>query len=91
MPERRLERQLRADYEALLDEIVAGLTADNHAIAVALASIPEKIRGFGHVKLRHIESAKAEEKIAARAIPRWAGASAAGGGVSVPVSPHAAD
>jgi indolepyruvate ferredoxin oxidoreductase len=63
MPERRLERQLRADYETLLDEIEEGLTADNHEIAVALASIPEKIRGFGHVKLRHIESAKQEEKI----------------------------
>jgi indolepyruvate ferredoxin oxidoreductase len=62
MPERRLERQLRADYETLLDEIEEGLTADNHEIAVALASIPEKIRGFGHVKLRHIESAKQEEK-----------------------------
>ncbi len=62
MPERRLERQLRDDYEAVLDEIIAGLNADNHAIAVALAAIPEKIRGFGHVKLRHIDSAKAEER-----------------------------
>jgi indolepyruvate ferredoxin oxidoreductase len=61
-PERRLERQLRADYEALLDEIVAGLTPDNHALAVALASIPDKIRGFGHVKQQHIATAKAEEK-----------------------------
>jgi indolepyruvate ferredoxin oxidoreductase len=62
MPERRLERQLRADYETLLDEVAAGLTAENHAVAVALAAIPDKIRGFGHVKLRHIDSAKAEEK-----------------------------
>ena len=62
MPERRLERQLRDDYEAVLDEIVEGLNGDNHAVAVALAAIPEKIRGFGHVKLRHIDSAKAEER-----------------------------
>lgn len=62
MPERRLERQLRADYEALLDEIASGLTPDNHKLAVALASIPDKIRGFGHVKERHIATAKAEEK-----------------------------
>ncbi len=62
MPERRQERQLRDDYDALLDEIILGLSADNHALAVALASLPEKIRGFGHVKQRHIESAKAEEK-----------------------------
>ena len=61
MPERRLERQLRADYEALLDELVAGLRPDNHTLAVALAALPEKIRGFGHVRLQHIEAAKAEE------------------------------
>ena len=39
-PERRTERQLIADYEALLDEIVARLTPANHAIAVALAAMP---------------------------------------------------
>ena len=50
--ERRTERQLIADYEALLDEIVDRLTPGNHALCVALASIPEKIRGFGHVKER---------------------------------------
>ena len=59
--ERRTERQLIADYETLLDEIVAGLTADSHATAVALASIPEKIRGYGPVKERNLEVAKAEE------------------------------
>jgi indolepyruvate ferredoxin oxidoreductase len=60
--ERRMERQLIADYEALLAEIVEKLTPANHALGVALASIPEKIRGFGHVKLRHLEAAKAEEQ-----------------------------
>jgi len=59
--ERRLERQLLADYRALLDEILTSLTPENHACAVALASLPEKIRGFGHVKLRNAEAAKAEE------------------------------
>ena len=44
--ERRTERQLIADYEALLDEILAGLTPQNHHLAVGLAVIPEKIRGF---------------------------------------------
>jgi indolepyruvate ferredoxin oxidoreductase len=60
--ERRMERQLIADYEALLAEIVEKLTPANHPLGVALASIPEKIRGFGHVKLRHLEAAKAEEQ-----------------------------
>jgi indolepyruvate ferredoxin oxidoreductase len=59
--ERRTERQLIADYEALLSEILAKLTPENHALCVALAAIPEKIRGFGHVKERHLKQAKAEE------------------------------
>jgi indolepyruvate ferredoxin oxidoreductase len=61
--ERKTERQLIADYEAMLGEIVDRLTPANHATAVALAAIPEKIRGFGHVKLRHLAAAKAEEKM----------------------------
>ena len=59
--ERRTERKLIADYEALLAEIIAKLTPDNHHIAVGLAAIPEKIRGFGHVKARHLVAAKADE------------------------------
>jgi indolepyruvate ferredoxin oxidoreductase len=59
--ERKIERKLIADYEATLTEIFERLTSDNHAVAVGLASIPEKIRGFGHVKQRHIMNAKAEE------------------------------
>jgi len=60
-PERRTERQLIDDYEAMLADITGALTPDNHAVAVALASIPEKIRGFGYVKQRHLTAAKAEE------------------------------
>jgi indolepyruvate ferredoxin oxidoreductase len=60
--ERKMERKLRADYEALLSEIVERLTPDNYNAAVGLASIPEKIRGFGPVKQRHLASAKAEER-----------------------------
>ena len=59
--ERRTERKLIADYEAMLDEVLAGLTAENHHLAVGLAVIPEKIRGFGHVKQRHLAAAKADE------------------------------
>ncbi|MFG1227195.1 indolepyruvate ferredoxin oxidoreductase family protein [Xanthobacter wiegelii] len=60
--ERRTERTLIADYERTVGELLAKLDPANHAIAVAIASIPEKIRGFGHVKLRHLEAAKAEEQ-----------------------------
>ncbi len=59
--ERRSERKLIADYESLLATLVAELTPYNHATAVALASIPEKIRGYGPVKQRHLAAAKAEE------------------------------
>ena len=59
--ERRTERQLVHDYEALLDELIARLSPDNHHLAVGLAAIPEKIRGFGPVKMRHLVAAKANE------------------------------
>ena len=58
--ERRAERALVADYEAMLDDILARLTPDNHALAVALASLPDKIRGFGPIKMKSIDAAQAE-------------------------------
>jgi indolepyruvate ferredoxin oxidoreductase len=60
--ERKTERQLVRDYETMLEEVLAKLAPDNHPIAVGLAAIPEKIRGFGHVKMCHLEAAKAEER-----------------------------
>ncbi|KZD12153.1 indolepyruvate ferredoxin oxidoreductase family protein [Oceanibaculum pacificum] len=60
--ERRMERRLIAEYEALIDELLAGLSAENHGIAVALAGLPDKIRGYGHVKEANLAKAKAEEK-----------------------------
>jgi indolepyruvate ferredoxin oxidoreductase len=59
--ERRTERRLIADYEAMLGEILSRLTPANHQVAVGLAAIPERIRGYGDVKARHLVSAKAEE------------------------------
>ncbi|MDB5560462.1 MAG: indolepyruvate ferredoxin oxidoreductase family protein, partial [Enterovirga sp.] len=59
--ERRLERQLVADYVRLLDEILPALAPGNHATAIGLATLPGKIRGFGHVKARHLEAVRKEE------------------------------
>ena len=59
--ERKVERSLVRDYEAMLEEVLARLNRDTHPIAVGLAAIPEKIRGFGHVKARHLKAAKADE------------------------------
>jgi indolepyruvate ferredoxin oxidoreductase len=59
--ERRTERRLIKDYKALIEEILEKLTPQNHVSALGLASIPAKIRGFGHVKERHLAAAKQEE------------------------------
>jgi len=56
--ERRMERQLISDYENMIGELLATLSSENHALAVRIASIPEEVRGFGHVKERSIELAK---------------------------------
>jgi indolepyruvate ferredoxin oxidoreductase len=56
--ERKRERALIEDYRQSISEVIAGLTADNHALAVEIASIPEHIRGYGHVKDRHLGPAR---------------------------------
>ncbi len=61
--ERRMERALLGEYETMVAEIVAGLTPANHAIAVELASIPEHIRGYGHVKQAQARTAKTREAV----------------------------
>jgi indolepyruvate ferredoxin oxidoreductase len=59
--ERRMERELPAQYEALVDGVLAALAPHNHGLAVQLAQIPEHIRGYGHVKERHVKDARAKE------------------------------
>ncbi len=59
--ERRRERRLITEYEATVEQLLAGLTPANHALAVEISAVPEHIRGFGHVKSRHLEPAKARE------------------------------
>jgi indolepyruvate ferredoxin oxidoreductase len=60
--ERRMERQLIGEYEGMIDYVAGRLTAENYLIAVGLATIPEKIRGYGHVKERHLVAALAEQE-----------------------------
>ena len=52
--ERRAERQLIKDYEA---DITRALTASNREAALALAKLPDQIRGYGPVKLESMEDA----------------------------------
>ena len=71
--ERRMERALIAEYEATVDEILAGLSAARLGLAVELAELPEKIRGFGHVKEAAVVTSharRAELLAAFRASPR---------------------
>ncbi|MBS0223895.1 MAG: indolepyruvate ferredoxin oxidoreductase family protein [Proteobacteria bacterium] len=59
--ERKQERALIGEYERLIDELLAGLAPMNHALAVKLASTPDDIRGYGHVKQAHLAKAKQKE------------------------------
>ncbi|OGB17319.1 MAG: indolepyruvate ferredoxin oxidoreductase [Burkholderiales bacterium RIFCSPLOWO2_12_67_14] len=61
--ERRTERALIGEYRACVEELLQGLTADNHALALEIANLPEQIKGFGHVKERHLAAARS----------RWSG------------------
>ena len=60
--ERKQERLLIEDYFSLMEIVFSKLTRDNHGAAVELASIPEKIRGYGHVKEKAIIEAKSQER-----------------------------
>jgi indolepyruvate ferredoxin oxidoreductase len=59
--ERKMERRLIGEYEAVLNEIEQKLTPQNHRVAVELAGLPERMRGFGHVKLKNVETTKRRE------------------------------
>ena len=58
--ERRTERALIDEYRQAIERALATLTADTHAQAVALARTPEGIKGYGHVKARHIEAIRGQ-------------------------------
>jgi indolepyruvate ferredoxin oxidoreductase len=56
--ERRRERALIEEYRQSVEVLLRGLTPANHALAVEIASIPEAIRGYGHVKEQHLAPAQ---------------------------------
>ncbi len=53
--ERRMERKFIADYEQAMHALLANLSAESLVHAVEVASRPEGLRGFGHVKLANAE------------------------------------
>jgi indolepyruvate ferredoxin oxidoreductase len=74
--ERKAERALIGEYKACIDELVrGGLVAsttnpERLALAVEIARIPEEIRGYGHVKVRHLAAARGKWD---RLMQQWRG------------------
>jgi len=60
--ERQMEVALIKEYEETLLELIGKLDRQNLALATEIAEVPEHIRGFGHVKEQHFQSAKAERE-----------------------------
>ncbi|MEF8768560.1 MAG: indolepyruvate ferredoxin oxidoreductase family protein [Candidatus Accumulibacter phosphatis] len=60
--ERRMERQLLADYEADIELMLARLQEETLASAIELAKVPEQIRGYGHVKAASVLPARARRE-----------------------------
>ena len=60
--ERRTERELIAAYEAFLQRLVGELSASNLDAAVRLAEVPQRIRGYGHVKERSVAEARTTQQ-----------------------------
>ncbi|OFZ92602.1 MAG: indolepyruvate ferredoxin oxidoreductase [Betaproteobacteria bacterium RIFCSPLOWO2_02_67_12] len=58
--ERRTERALIAEYEQTVQALLRDLSRDNHALALEIASLPDLIRGYGHIKAKSIADARAK-------------------------------
>ncbi|WP_374377839.1 indolepyruvate ferredoxin oxidoreductase family protein [Dongia sp.] len=83
--ERRTERQMITDYEELVTSLIGKLDSGNLPTAIALASLPEQIRGFGHVKEAAIARAASQR---AALLAKF---ETPGGGAKVASRPQAAE
>ena len=66
--ERRSERALIEEYRSTIERLLGELSADKLGLAVEIARVPERIRGYGHVKETHLEQAK---KLREELLARW--------------------
>jgi indolepyruvate ferredoxin oxidoreductase len=71
--ERKTERALIGEYRASIEEVLGGLGQEKLALAVEIARIPEDIRGYGHVKERHLAAARVKWNAL---MAQWRGAGA---------------
>ncbi len=67
-PERKAERALVVEYEQDIVLLLAGLDAGRLPMAVEIASLPDGIRGYGHVKAAAIHSVAQQRKAL---LARW--------------------
>ena len=63
---RREERALVVWYRNLVEAVLAHVTADNLALAIEIAVLPDRIRGYENIKMENLREVKrlAEEKLA---------------------------
>jgi indolepyruvate ferredoxin oxidoreductase len=61
--ERRMERALVTEYQHSIEEVLRDFAPERQALALEIARIPDKIKGYGHVKERHVQAAR----------PQWQG------------------
>lgn len=66
--ERRMERRLIGDFEAELERVLVNLSPETHDVAIRWAGIPQRIRGFGHVKQGTVDATRQERQDALREI-----------------------
>jgi indolepyruvate ferredoxin oxidoreductase len=60
--DRKLERTLIAAYESTLERVLLGLAPHNYAIAVQIAELPLRTRGFGPVKAEAVAAMQQRER-----------------------------
>ena len=58
--EREMERALIGEYVASIDEVLTKLNADNYALALEIANLPDAVKGFGHVKARNVVAVRSK-------------------------------
>ncbi|SEK13140.1 indolepyruvate ferredoxin oxidoreductase [Variovorax sp. OK212] len=56
--ERKTERALISEYRVCIEGLLVDLSSKRLPLAVEIARVPEGIRGFGHVKVRHLAAAR---------------------------------
>lgn len=57
---RRVERELPGEYLAAVDIVIDGVTKETHAEAVAIAELPDLVRGYEDIKLGNVEVFRTE-------------------------------